>query len=273
MAQYGSQDADAVADRVQVRFSAPAGQLETGNLCDAQTRLHGPHRHLGLDFEAGRRQVQVLEIATVERAESVTEVGQVAVVQRVEHPEQEPVAEPPEPGDVQRRSAADEPRPFDEVVAVGKEMHIVGDLAAGDMLPSASIMTMMSPVAARKPVRNALPLPVPCCGTTRTSGRHRRAVTSVTSVESPSTRMISSTSSAICSSTQPMLRASFLTGITRLTVGSALVDGLWRERESRASGCSVVPVGSAGCSADTPYPNSVEFEDETLVMFRLPIRR
>jgi len=24
-------------------------------------------------------------------------------------------------------------------------------------------------------------------------------------------------------------------------------------------------------SANTPYPNSVEFEDETLVMFRLPI--
>ena len=104
----------------------------------------------------------------------------------------------------------------------------------GDMLPSASIMTMMSPVAARKPVRNALPLPAPCCGTTRTSGRHRRAVSSVTSVELPSTRMISATSSAICSSTQAMLRASFLTGITRLTVGCAMVDGLGREaREQR----------------------------------------
>jgi hypothetical protein len=46
-----------------------------------------------------------------------------------------------------------------------------------------------------------------------------RAVITVTSVELPSTRMISSTSSAICSSTQPTLRASFLTGITRLTLG------------------------------------------------------
>ena len=45
------------------------------------------------------------------------------------------------------------------------------------------------------------------------------AVITVTSVELPSTRMISSTSSAICSSTEAMLRASFLTGMTRLTLG------------------------------------------------------
>jgi PE family len=56
-------------------------------------------------------------------------LGQVTEVQRVENREQEPVAERPEPGDVQRRSATDEPRPFDEVVAVGQEVHIVGDLA------------------------------------------------------------------------------------------------------------------------------------------------
>jgi hypothetical protein len=30
-------------------------------------------------------------------------------------------------------------------------------------------------------------------------------------------------------------------------------------------------VGCAGLSANTPYPNSVEFEDETLVMFPPPI--
>jgi hypothetical protein len=50
-------------------------------------------------------------------------------------------------------------------------------------------------------------------------GRYRRAVIRVASVELPSTRTISSTSSAICSSTQAMLRASFLTGMTRLPVG------------------------------------------------------
>ena len=60
-----------------------------------------------------------------------------------------------------------------------------------------------------------------------------------------------------------MLRASFLTGITRLTVGSAMVDGLGRKRASRRS---LVPAGGAG-RADTPCPTSVEFEDETLVMF------
>ena len=142
----------------------------------------------------------------------------------------------------------------------------------GNMLPSASIITMMSPVAAWNPVRNALPFPTPCCATTRTSGRYARAVITVTSVELPSTRMISSTSFAICSSTEAMLRASFLTGITRLTVGFARVDVLERERESRASRCSVVPVDSAGCTADTPYPSSVESEDETLVMIRLRFR-
>jgi hypothetical protein len=66
------------------------------------------------------------------------------------------------------------------------------------------------------------------------------------------------------------LRASFLTGITRLTVRWSMVDGLGREPECRVSECSVVPVGCAGRSADTPYPKSVEsveFEDETVVMF------
>jgi len=61
-----------------------------------------------------------------------------------------------------------------------------------------------------------------------------------------------------------MLRASFLTGITRLTVECGIVDGRGRERESRESECSA---GRAGCSADTPYANSVSFDDETVVMF------
>ena len=36
--------------------------------------------------------------------------------------------------------------------------------------------------------------------------------------------MISLTSSAICSSTQAMFRASFLTGMTKLTVGIGVVE-------------------------------------------------
>ena len=85
----------------------------------------------------------------------------------------------------------------------------------------------------QKPVRNALPLPAPCCGTIRTSGRHRRAVSSVTSVDYRR-RMISATSPVICSRTQAMLRASFLTGITRLTVecGTSMVAGGSESRES-----------------------------------------
>ena len=86
------------------------------------------------------------------------------------------------------------------------------------MLPSASIVTMMSPVAAKKPDLSALPLPTPSCGTTLMSGRQLRAVIRVASVEFPSTRMTSPMSSSeICSSTQAMFRASFLAGMTKLT--------------------------------------------------------
>jgi len=42
-------------------------------------------------------------------------------------------------------------------------------------------------------------------------------------------------------------------------------------RGSTASRFSVVPVGCSGCSAEGLYPNSAESEDETLLMFRLPI--
>ena len=62
----------------------------------------------------------------------------------------------------------------------------------------------------------------------------------------------------------PCSARSRLSRITRLTVSSAMVDGLRRERESTASRRSVVLVGCVGCSAGTPYPNSVEFEDEML---------
>jgi hypothetical protein len=67
----------------------------------------------------------------------------------------------------------------------------------------------------------------------------------------------------------PCSARSRLSRITRLTVSSAMVDGLRRERESTASRRSVVPVGRVGCSACMPYPNPVESEDEMLVMFRL----
>src|SRR5271168_1381234 len=87
-AQHGSQDADPGADGMKVRLTAVTRQLEAGHLCGAQTRLPGPHRHLGLDFGAGGRQVEALEIATVKGAESVAQLGQLGVVDRVEDREQ-----------------------------------------------------------------------------------------------------------------------------------------------------------------------------------------
>src|SRR3984957_16424500 len=70
----------------------------------------------------------MLEVATVKCAESVAQVGEVGVVDRVESREQEQVTESADHGDVQRPAATDEPRPLHEVVAIGKEMYVVADL-------------------------------------------------------------------------------------------------------------------------------------------------
>lgn len=67
-------------------------------------------------------------------------------------------------------------------------------ISSGWVEPSASIITMMSPLAAAKPVRSAAPLPLPCWGTMRIEGSTARATATVLSVEWPSTRMTSNTS-------------------------------------------------------------------------------
>ena len=79
---------------------------------------------------------------------------------------------------------------------------------------------MMSPVQAWKPASRASPLPVPGWVTTLMSGRHCRATAMVSSSERPSTSTTSSTQSGRESKTMGRFRASFLTGMTTLTVGA-----------------------------------------------------
>jgi hypothetical protein len=119
---------------------------------------------------------------------------------------------------------------------------------------------MMSAVAAKKPAPSALPLPMPSCGTTLMSGRQLRAAIRVASVEFRSTRTISLTSSAICSSAQAMYRASILTGVTKLTVRLGFAEAgrfrLRRELATSGGGSQTWTVRFASCVADdlSPYP-------------------
>jgi hypothetical protein len=95
-------------------------------------------------------------------------------------------------------------------------------ISAGSADPSASNITITSPVAAANPQAMALPLPLRVCLITRTHGSTRCAVSTVPSVESPSTTMISWTvgrTAAIAGSTISRLRASFRVGTTTETVG------------------------------------------------------
>src|SRR5271165_7523800 len=76
-----AQNASAVTHCPQVGISGAPRQLEAWNLRDPQPHLHRVHDHLGLDLESRRRKIQVLEIATVERAESVAQVGKPSIIE------------------------------------------------------------------------------------------------------------------------------------------------------------------------------------------------
>ena len=92
-------------------------------------------------------------------------------------------------------------------------------ISAGSVEPSASIITMMSHVAAAKPHASALPLPARVCGMITASGQSLRATSMVSSTEFPSTTTISSTV-GIRSATYGRFSASLRAGITTVTVGS-----------------------------------------------------
>jgi hypothetical protein len=89
----------------------------------------------------------------------------------------------------------------------------------GSVDPSASSMTMTSPLHMANPQANAFPLPRSVWVTTRTSGRSARATAMVWSVECPSTRITSTMNSGSAASTYGRLSASLSAGITTLTRG------------------------------------------------------
>src|SRR3954452_22301886 len=88
---------------------------------------------------------------------------------------------------------------------------------------------------------------------TRASGRHDRAVTTVASVDRPSTTITSSTRSGMFSRTHGMLAASFLVGMIKLTTE-------WALDAAGAGGA-----GSAAWSAGTAIspPGGTMFDDGT----------
>jgi hypothetical protein len=77
-------------------------------------------------------------------------------------------------------------------------------ISPGSLLPSASRVTMMSPLAAANPQASALPFPARVCRTMTASGHSNRATSTVRSSECPSTTTISSTSAPIPAT--PVLR-------------------------------------------------------------------
>src|SRR5690606_25344502 len=86
--------------------------------------------------------------------------------------------------------------------------------------PSASTITMMSPVHAWNPVFRASPLPFPRCSTTFTPGHSPRPTSTVSSAELPATSLTSCIQSGSVLKTYGRFSASFRAGITTLTGGA-----------------------------------------------------
>ena len=89
--------------------------------------------------------------------------------------------------------------------------------SAATFEPSASMNTLMSPVAAFRPARMASPLPLPGWPTTRTLGNAALATSTVPSTELPSTRITSYTGGS-SSSSRARFAASLRAGTITLTV-------------------------------------------------------
>jgi hypothetical protein len=86
--------------------------------------------------------------------------------------------------------------------------------------PSESIATMIWEVLAANPESKASPFPEPSCKTIFASGRSRRATSTVSSDERPSTMTTSSTQSGTPANTCGRFFASFRVGMITLTVAS-----------------------------------------------------
>lgn len=113
--------------------------------------------------------------------------------------------------------------------------------SSGTMEPSASSMTIMSPVTARNPACSAAPLPRRGFITTFTSSRRRRATETVSSVERPSTMTTSCAHFGMRGRSQGRFLASLSVGTTKLTRGRA------------SDRPSATPIGS-GASTTPTWP-------------------
>ena len=129
-------------------------------------------------------------------------------------------------------------------------------ISPGSADPSASNMTMTSPVAAVKPQAIALPLPLRVWVITRAQGSVRRAAATVLSVELPSTTITSCTAgrtAAIAGSTISRFRASLRVGTITDTAGLGDRRGAGRGRGRRnPSGPSVCGIAARAVEPGVP---------------------
>ena len=161
----------AVPRRVQVAHPVQPGVLVARHLGDLEAGLRDPHVDEGFHLEsvapqlaaAGRRrrgrvEAEHRQAVPPEDVVAVAEVGVPAAVAQVEDRGQPVVAELPQPGDVAAPPAQGEPSPLGESAPATSASTNRG-ISPGSAEPSASSMTMTSPVAAAKPQASAFPLP------------------------------------------------------------------------------------------------------------------
>lgn len=162
------------------------------------------------------------------------------------------IARRPEPGDIRRAAPGRESAALGVLSASDQRRDKIRDLARS-IEPAASIMTMTAPVAAAKPHASAFPLPRRFCWTMRTSGHRDRPVRIVSSVERPSTRMISATPAGIRVASHGRFRASLSAGLTTDTAGppgSRSIYGAGTRTCRHPPGC---PIALAGLACSAPW--------------------
>jgi hypothetical protein len=88
---------EGVANWMWGGYTCSPGHFDAGHPSNAQARSDGADGHLGYDFKACRREVEVRQAAPITGAESVTEVREPGVVAEIEQSGHDWVAEPAKP--------------------------------------------------------------------------------------------------------------------------------------------------------------------------------
>ena len=161
--------------------------------------------------------VAVAEVGVARAEEQVDERGQAAVAER------------------RRRVMSALPPPCEEAralhdVGAGDQRPTKRGISAGSVEPSASSITMMSPVAAAKPACSAAPLPRRSSARRRCPASARGRPRPCRRCERPSTRSPRAGHAGIRENTCGRFAASLSVGMTTLTVG---VDAAARRRATR----------------------------------------